>query len=318
MKKINLISGIFSIYTFIISIAIFPYYTNGDQYYYRLAYDEIQKMSFLGGFEYYSNLLGTKEPTYFLISKYLSPIFEKDILMSFMNGIFAFLLTRFLIKRKTNIFVILLIFSNFYLYVIFFAAERLKLSLLIALIPIALDFKSKSYFQLLSILTHIQIILLSMGNTISEKILLRQKNSPVKFFGVLKNIFIISLFAILIYFLWDHIIGKFFAYSTEGSRPYEIGIQATLKPIIFYILSAFYCTEKKIKPLLEHLPIIVASYFIGSERIVIFSYIIFMNYATKINNGLNFGTLITSIYFLIKNYLFIHNIINFNNGFHGS
>jgi hypothetical protein len=60
---------------------------------------------------------------------------------------------------------------------------------------------------------------------------------------------------------------------------------------------------------------ILAASLVGSDRITILSYFLFMHHALKINRGINFGVLLSIFYLGFKSIIFLTNIFNNSHGF---
>lgn len=313
-KKNNILSLLFATYSFLLSYFIFPFYTDGDQVFYRGFYESIQTYDFYDGFLFYTSALGSKEPAYYVLIYFLSGFFAKDVLMSLLNAVFGLLLSRALLRKNVSIIVVLLLFFNFYLLVIFFPAERLKLGLLLYLMALNFEKFPRNILFGFSIISHIQVGILIMANMLAS-----YANNFTSIFkgrvnrGALLNLTAVLPLAVLLFLLRDHIISKFGFYSKSNS-----GIFDLFKPIFFVIITLIYARNKKLEALAMHALLLVAVIFLGPERIVIFSYFIFMFYAVQVNRGLNIGVLLVSGYFFFMGLIFIANIFTYGNGFHGS
>src|SRR6266702_2996561 len=74
----------------LISLSIMPFYTHGDQTYYRRAYEELPGLSLTKGYFFYSQCLGSREYVHFFLSWVASRFVEKDVFIAFFNAIFAY------------------------------------------------------------------------------------------------------------------------------------------------------------------------------------------------------------------------------------
>lgn len=110
----------------------------------------------------------------------------------------------------------------------------------------------------------------------------------------------------------DHVLSKLAAYSGVWG-----GADSLIKPLIFMALAVYYSRQKWGEALLASLPLVVASYFVGSERVTIFSYFVFMYYAAPYRNGLNLGVIATSVFFAYGGIGFLSRMIMFGDGFAG-
>jgi hypothetical protein len=112
---------------FTLSLLISPYYMLGDQEHYRRIFEILPTLSFVDGFIYYSKSVSSIEPGHYTISWIFSRFLEKDLFISILNAILAFYSMQLLIRWRASIYVAAsIVLTNFYFYVLFFAAERLK------------------------------------------------------------------------------------------------------------------------------------------------------------------------------------------------
>ena len=84
---------------------------------------------------------------------------------------------------------------------------------------------------------------------------------------------------------------------------------------IFLIMTLLYVKKYKLTVIFGYIPIIIVSFIVGPERIVIIAYFIFLYYALQYNKGFNLGIGLTSIYFALKSIDFLINVIHTGQGF---
>lgn len=313
-RNIHIFPFVFAIATLIFSLFVLPYYVGGDQEHYRLFYADIADYSFLEGFLAYRNYLGASEPIYYLIIFIFNNLIEKDLLISIVNSLFAYYLARCLLRINVNVLVIFSLFFNFYFLVLLFSAERLKFSMMFFFMSLSAGSGFKQYTLLfLCVLSHMQSLMLVYVQKVSQI-----KNEFVNYFkrgSVFRVFFLVVVlmgFVFVLYSMRGYLGDKYTAYSEKA------GISNVIKPIIFCILSMYYCKRRSIEIIIMFIPLILASILVGEERIVIFCYGIFFYFAAQIKRGLNFGILITNIYFIYKGIEFVLNIVNKGNGFDNS
>ncbi|WP_134695102.1 hypothetical protein [Aeromonas taiwanensis] len=312
-NKIFIMCFLAFIVYFLFSLVVFKYYDAGDQVAYRYFYDGVLGLSFRDAFVFYKNSLDSSEPGYFLLVYIFSSFIEKDLLLSFLNGIFIFLILYHLIKLNVSNVVLFLLSCNYYIFVLFFSAERLKLSLLILLFGLCFYGHGRK-ITYLSVFTHVQsaIIICILQLERFDKLFLKLKRARLGY--VNKNLlglfFLLIIGCVFTYFMWEHISHKILTYYTQWS-----GFDSVFKPMIFTLLSVLYAKESKFQAFLIGSFMSVLSVLLGGERLVIFSYFIFLYYGLQYNRGMNFGVIITSVYFTLKGILFIFNAINTGDGF---
>lgn len=318
MWRFNSFSLAFAIFSFLLSLFFLPLYTGGDQLHYRALYEALPQFGFYEGFSHYGSVLGSKEPVYFLLVYFSSVFAEKDILMASLNGVLGYFLARLLIKKNVSAWVLCALSLNFYLLVLFFSAERLKLSVVFYLLALNFSGFYRYCFFGVSVTAHVQTVILLFGRIFSSFLdgCWRLLHGKIKYHFLLS--FAGFLAVLLIgFFLRDHIVAKYEAYSNYGGAGdhYAGGAMSLLKPAVFLIFSLYYAEGKKFEVLAMHAPIMAAAFFVGDERVVIFSYFIFMSYALAVNRGLNLGVFISSFYFFMKGVLFLDSVYSYGDGF---
>jgi hypothetical protein len=293
------------------SLYVFPYYTSGDQLYYRDFYDGLPFYDWTNGLGFYADTLDSREPGYYLLVYLFSSVVQKDWLMSALNGALGGVLTLWLLRVRTSPIVIALVFTNFYLLVLFFSAERLKLAMLCFLLAFTLRGPLRYAFAGLSVLTHSQTVILWASRLAHPAWRMARRLFTARLDGrPLKMLAGVVGAAIAAYLLYEHALGKFLVYAADSG-----GVQTLLKPGAFLVASLVYARGRRFEALLAHLPIMAAAYAVGPDRVVIFSYFAFMFYGVQFRRGLNVLTMVFLGYFAIKGFYFIEDTIRYGSGF---
>ena len=314
-----------SIYKYVVNLlificyAIFSYFFStqniwGDQLYYADAYNYISQNSISDAYAYYVGKTSGTEPVYFMFIWLFSRIFEKNILMSIVNGIFAVAIYNVLRKYQLRWIILALLSINFYLMVLFFSAERLKFSFLFLFLFMGAQGYWRYIYSFAALLSHYQMgmmyISLFLGKLRFSQINLNQKFTYNKsFIFLLKLVFSVIFVGGVGFLLFHNIYDKVLKYSQDSQ-----GFAALIKPLVFLFLSLIYA-RKKTEAILTQLPLLLFSFLIGSDRVVIFSYLIFLSFALKVNRGLNIGVVLSSCYFFGAGIFFLENTLIFGDGF---
>ena len=312
VNKTKLYSSLFALYSFVLSYVLFGYYTEGDQLLYIKFYESISAYNFVGGFLLYNQIIGSQEPGYYTIIFLLNGLINKTLLFSLFNAWMGYCLGYALIKK--NFLPILLFIAvplNFYLLALYFSLERLKLSLLFFMLSYMVTNKPlRVSLLLLSISNHVQTILLFVGTQFANLFPLVKKLFRGRFnFKILGLLGALLVLCAALFVVRVHIMSKFNAYASLG------GFRNFIKPTFFMLITLVYARDKKMEAVSMHFPIIIAAFFLGDMRLVIFSYFIFFYYAASVNRGLNIGIIISSLYFLLKGVLFIVSILETGSGY---
>jgi hypothetical protein len=324
VKKENFIAFIMSIGLFIISFIIQPYYIYGDQYYYNKVYQNINH-NILYSYILFKEYIGGSEPLSFLIYYINANIGIKKLLMdAVLNSLLSFFVVKTLRLLKVSYIIILvLLCTNFYMYMLYFSAYRLKVGILFFMIGLYYYLKNKQrtskIFFILSVFGHFQMFIIMFASLISNiivKFLMLQKfKTKFKTKSLLIMIFwIVTIFLIVCFFQ------KYFFYKINYY--YHHADKSIWKLLLLYLFTFFYMQKLKfsiqitIKISIIFLLLLLISLIIGSERINMFGYFIFFFIAVQYKQGFNMGIIFTSIYFMIKNIFFVNNIIIYGNGFY--
>ncbi len=299
-----------SILVFVISLFIGSYYIDGDQKSYRRVYAELPTLDVGEGYLFFAQNLSSTEPGYYIIAWIFSRILEKDIFIAFSNAILAFLCMKLFLKWRSSVYIAsLIILTNFYFYVLYFAAERLKFSFIFLVLAfIYINRKQFYLFSAFALITHVQTFIMYMFLLFNSFVveMIRVLNS-----GRIKKIFALCISGLVLslFFMFNQIETKFYSYANES-----IELMDALRLSLFFLLAMFY-SRKRLETASMFIPLYIAVLIVGGERINLYGYFIFLYYALPINKGVNIGVLVTSIFFFDKNIVFIKNIFQFGNGF---
>jgi len=292
-----------------------PYYTDGDQFYYRRAFDFVAGSGFLEGFDYYKDSIGSSEPVLFVFYYFSSFVMNKDLLISIANGVLGFGIGKAMLRRRASPWVLFLLPVNYYLLVLMFSAERLKFSILFLLSFFLINSGRRWGGLLISILAHSQIAILYIGLLAANFFKQFRENFNTKLLRQILLVLVACLVAY--YYVGENAISKLEFYS-DSENAYDKGASALLKPAIFWGITLLYCRRQWVEASIYHAPILIFAYFVGSERLVIFSYGIFMFYALGYRRGINFGVISSSIYFAYQGVDFLSKIVAHGNGYFGA
>ncbi|MNC22856.1 hypothetical protein D3C75_708630 [compost metagenome] len=302
--------ALYAILIFAFSMIVFPYYEGGDQEHYRGFYDAVSGMPLSEAYDYYASALGSREPVYFFLVYGFSPYLEKDFLFSLINALLAFVVVSWVVSNRVRFYIVPLVVFNFYALVLFFPAERLKLAVLLFMIGCFWRGWVRYFFWGGAIFSHTQTILLVLSAQSRRVIslfvsLMRGKVDGGGVFLVL----IAVLLCVFVFFMRGHIFDKLEFYMEFG------GVGAVIKPLILSGLTAYCASGRRLESLISSLPLVVVSFFVGDERIVIFSYFVFLYFALNRNRGANIPVVLTGGYFLLKGVFFLIGIIEYGDGF---
>lgn len=304
---------LYSFFIFIGSIFISPMLINGDQEAYHNFYNNCFNIVGLSRqYDCYGSTLGTQEPIYFLVTKLFHSLIDKNILMAFVNAISTFLLVKLVYKfhLKSNLIHLffILFFLNYYVVVLFFSAERLKISVLFFLISLSLIGFRSFLAKLLMMLTHMQMIFVYFVDVI-YKFFNRNNKLWVKVVMVVGGSILLG---VIYYYMRDHIDRKFIGYSSRTAEN-DLGLASLLKSSVFAALS-YISIQKNIVILLQ-VPLMVGAYILGSGRMLIMSFFVYIACLIYFKGKIDFLGYIVLFYFAFKSIEFWQNVIKYGAGF---
>ena len=149
---------------FLFSLFFSRFYIDGDQIPYFNAYKDVYGKGIFEGFSFYHYRITTREPVHYIVVWLSSNLgFDKNVVMSVANSILVYLTMRVFLKWKVSIYIaVIIVCTNYYFWVLYFAAERLKF----AYIFLMLSFlyverrKTSNFFAMISIFSHTQQIII--------------------------------------------------------------------------------------------------------------------------------------------------------------
>ena len=297
---------------FSISMLLGGLYTEGDQIVYNEVYDGIGSLTLVEAFLFYTQNISTIEIVHFLFIWLLSSYFSKILLFSILNTIFAGLVVRVFDIMKVNFFVTCaFLISNYYIYVLFFAAERLKFGYFLLFLALCIQSGRmlKNSLLLFSMAAHFQMILVYAPKVFEIVISSLVRLLKAQRFNLSIIVFLLPL--LFLPLVGDALLTKLLAYQYEGTIFDYVRISG------FFLLTLWYAAkEKSIKSAaLFFIPLFIAVYFVSGDRVNMIAYTYFLYFALRYKNGLNVGVFITSVYFFGKTVMFLSSVNQFGHGF---
>ena len=294
----------FSYATFIALFTFYMYhiYVGQDLALYSFYYDNLTD-NFFESFIFYNQTLGSEEPVYFLITFAAKGYVSKELLMSFSNFLLAYYLSRIVLSANVNLLVWFLVVTNYYLWVLYLPAERLKFGAMFVLMSLHF-FKFRFVFYMLAVLSHIQsFISVFLIFAFRTKQYFRSffRKPIYTFFGLS---FIVVFLGGLLFVLKSQLSLKFSAYYSK-----DLDFNGTIKVLVFMFLSyiSFRKNFDNLSLISVFIPLSALAFLLGGERIVIFAVCFFIALSVYFRRGKNLSFLIVSLYFILKSIEFFYN-----------
>lgn len=295
---------------FLLTILIMPFYSNGDQIDYRKVYETLPDLGLKDGFLFYNLNLSSKEFVHFLLTWVASRFIDKDLFIAFSNSILAYVAMTLFRKWKVSVIIALfLVLTNYYFLVLYFSAERLKFAFIFLALSIIYIDKIKRVFGFatLALISHVQTIIIYVSVLFS--IFVKQIVKLFRTQTVSKSVlFLIPFLFIPLFLVINQIYDKFPSYYSERS------LLELAKTAAFFLLALWY-SKNKMETFIVFIPIFVAIYVVGGDRVNVFGYFAFLYYGMQSQGGWNFGVLATSAYFSYSSIDFLVNIFQHGDGF---
>jgi len=306
---------ILSCIVFIISMYLSPFYYAGDQASYTELYNSVIGKNLYDAYLLQIKLLSSYEPLYLIIAWIFAPLVDKYIFDSLLNFFLCYSFASVFLKyRAGRVFIMVFLLANFYILVMYFAADRLKLSFIFYIYCLG-SFHDKKYSRssvllVLSVLSHLQILLFLLS-TVSVLIAKNMQKIAVRFTINIKEALLITsigiLFAVSLILFREHISNKLGFYLSNN-------IEEIIKPSVFMMLS-FFAPVRSFYIFFAFLPLIIAAFVVSGDRVVMMAYFVFLYYSVGVQGWPKLLVWVTLLYFVYKGYFFVFNFIKYGNAF---
>lgn len=298
---------------FLLTYWLAPYYFGGDQIGYRAAYSIGAGTGLRDARELYELRVSGSDYFHFFLVWIASNLeVSKNVLMSVANGFLAAYTWKLFCEWGADgRIAAAIVLTNFYMLVMYFAAERLKfgmLFLMLSLISIR-SYRQSTIFAVLAAISHVTPLGVGISFWIKDMALgLRTKwdfrqscwiaGAAIVIFGMM-------------FLERAMLLGKWNTYIS--SRPAFHVWDVT--PALLMLAGAIYYSRQLCDPLLRMGPLLVTICFLGGSRLNMLLYFIFLYYALRVRGGFNVGVLATGVYLGWKSVLFIQNVLRHGDGF---
>ena len=257
--------------TFVISLILSGWYTDGDQVGYHLAYELVRGLGPTEGRVVYNIKITSNEGVHFwflLLSGIID--IDKNLFMSVINGILSAYILLLLFRWEANFWLaIAIVMTNYYLYVLYITAERLKLALLFLVLSLLFNKTRIKFiiFLITSIFAHFSIIIIYSGSFLAS---LADKFAMWRSDKLLINYFLCILIAsLLVITNFDYLYWKVNSYITS-SQGFNI---FALIPVIILVFFSFLYSDSYKKIALQFLPVVLGIALIGGSRLNMFAFL---------------------------------------------
>ena len=284
--------------------------TSGDPFHYQNFYDNLVGAEF-SEFPYLQfRYTGSAEPAFGALMWVFAHFFERPTIIAIMNGFFAILLVKGLRHLNTHPFMIALVLSNYYWFVLLLAAERLKFAFLMLTLFFVAKGSKKLVFALLAPLFHVQTVIIYgvfITQRLADSFLQILRTRKIKWLPLFEIIAFISFVVFVGIWLQDRIAVKISSYSGASDN-------SIWKSLAMMLLS-LTLTRERIKALLLFAPLIFLAYMLGGSRINMIAFLVLAYYAVTHRRGLNITGIAVFSYFSVKGFMFLNDITVHGTGY---
>ncbi len=298
----------FFVATFFISLLFTGFYIKGDQSIYIEFYEASKGLSFLETYILQISTMTSSDLGYSVLIWLFSDIVSKNIFISLSNAIFGVLLYKLLKKYNYPTWLYVGLILSFYMFVLFFAAERLKFAAIFVTIAFFYkSFLSRSLIILFASFFHSQA-LFALALVIIYEV---TRASFISNIFKLKNLIIFIFFSVIALTFallsFEFIFERFIAYSSfEFSN--------LVKPFVLGLISVTFMRDRFFA-ISSTLFFLISCFVLGTDRIIMMQFIFVILFLNHNSKNQIFVLFILFSYLFLKNIDFIYKIIICGEGF---
>ncbi|ASD68101.1 hypothetical protein B1L02_14510 [Pseudoalteromonas piscicida] len=299
LPKDKLCFFVCSVIVFFVSYISYGYYVLGDQYFYIKAYEGMAGKSVSEAWAYYRSQLNSMEFGHFSISYIFSGLVDKKIVFSILNSILVYQAGIYLRYLGYGLLLIsFIVLTNFYFWVLYIPAERLKVAAIFFFLFLNCkgSSKLKTSYGVLTVLSHVSTTLFFTSHAIIDFLRYSLKLKVSRSFFVYLAIFLITGFVV-----FEHLSRKIFGYFDNFGGDYSSIIKTIiiLFPLVFFI-------KQKLDLMVVIFVLSIAAFVLGDGRVNMFSYLYFVYFASYSKVYGKYLVFILSLYFVYPTiYFFI-------------
>jgi hypothetical protein len=299
---------------YLFSLWFLNVYYLGDAAHYTRFYNALYGLDLRHWGKMQRSYLGSAEPLYRYVvglPAYLG--IDRVHYISIWNGVLTGSIGYILARFRCSIVFSVLIFTNYYLFVLLGAAERLKFAYIMIVFSVCFGSHRIRYaFLLLAIFFHTQA-LVQLASAVCYYI-------SKEFKGLLSNpIRLLSVFAVLgvvlgvtLYALFNEL-GDVLARKSEGYRSQSAGIEEILQWTLLLCAGA-YLFKYRIPFILGMVPIGILTFLYGDRvNLAAFAFFVIMSISQMRTSHPIVLTVMG--YMSIKSVGFIYNVVNYGTGY---
>ena len=232
--------------------------------------------------------------------------------MSLANASLTFVMMRWLYSLGINYWLIpIFVLTNYYLYVLYFSAERLKFGILFLVLALLVKKKHLYFFITLicSIFSHFSVVILFCCMFLHQLKNLKQLILDRK--AVLLVCGAAALLSVILALNLEYLLWKFNQYFRD-SEPFSL---SKIIPILICFSASYIYSKDKIMTVLIFFPVVTGILILDGSRLNMFGYFLFLYFGFQANKGVNIGVITSLIYFGYRTVSYVRQITLTGSGF---
>lgn len=307
----GIVCGLVAILFFFASWILLGFYTGGDNRFYAAFYNVLPSLDLSDVRFSQRAMVGGSEPLYGALM-WLGARLDIDriVYLSLFNGVLVASLLVVVRRAGAGWLFCALVFSNYYLFVLLLAAERLKFAYVAVLLALMFRGWVRWLLLLLAPFLHFQTLIayLCAALPLLRRVALASIRSASVWRLAAVGIGVLLGAAMLIPLL-PAIQGKLAAYSGRGLVVFELANLTALW------VAGLLVTQRKADFSLMMLASIVAAVIVGPERVNMIGVTLFIGHLLAERRVNNWVVYLIMGYLSAKSVGFIYNVVHFGNGF---
>lgn len=290
---------------------ILKYYISGDQEYYISLYKALGSVPISQISDVQFRYTGSTEPLYGLMMWILSPLFEKDVAISFSNSVLMVLIFILLRKYRSGFIFTVFLFTNYYVLVILTSAERLKFGYMFAVLAALAPAVWRAAAAIAALLSHYSILIVFVSILIPPRYRGLLKYFQGKDGGSWKSfaIFIGTFFSFILFCILyrDQIV-----YKVEQYQSYDFTDMAR-GGMLFLI--AMLVTKDRLNMAITLSFPLVATFILGGDRVNMLTMSVFIYLVLREGKTNHPAVIAVMAYFSYKSMDYVQNVLSYGTGY---
>lgn len=296
---------------YVFSQWILQYYTGGDQVHYTALYESLRWAPISQISDLQFKYTGSTEPLYGLIMWVSASLFEKNIIISFMNSILMVSIFILLRKNRAGFIFTILMFTNYYVLVILTSAERLKFGYIFAILILILPSIWRAAAAIAALTNHYSILIIFISIIFPQKYLETLKSFRKGGWDSFKSslLFIVIFLSFIVFSILyrDQITNKVNHYQSYD--PTDL-----LQGAILFIIAMIVSNDRLNTAMTLSFPL-AATFILGGDRVNMLTISVFIYLVLREGKTRHPAVMMVMAYLSYKSIDYMQNVFAYGTGF---